>query len=346
MNHEKKIVRIGGGTGGYHLLRGLKTLANTSVKAVVSMADSGGSSGELRDKWDVLPPGDILQALIALCGLPVEEKLLVRKFLRYRFTGNGLSGHAVGNFLLAGMQMYTESFISAVRAMEQLLRVPQGSILPVTVGSTHACAELADGTVVRGETHIDIPKAGRPLLPIARLWLDPPVEATEEALAAIAEADMVVIGPGDLFSSIGPCLVVNGIPEALQRTRARLVYVMNIMTKRGETGGFEGGHPDYKASDFLRAVEAWVGRSMDHILCNTEEPSASVLEAYAEEGARPVEVDLFAGGLNDRQQVLHARLLAEDGRLARHDHETTARQIGLLASVLQRRTFEREAPPV
>lgn len=331
-----KIVRIGGGSSA-HVLRGLMRLPNAEVTAIVPMSDSGGSSGELRDRWGVLPPSDALRSALALSDFPEAEWAVVNRFLRHRLKGNGVENHAVGNLLLAGIQRFTHSFESAVRALEQALCVKE-KVVPVTIVPSDAVARLSNNTIVDGETHIDIPKEGRPLLPIVGLSLKPNVPATSDALSAICEADVVVIGPGDLYTSVGCCLVVDGIAASLQCTRARLVYVMNIMTKRGETGGFEGGHPDFKASDFLRVIEGWVGRRMDHVLCNNEVPPPHALERYASEGAHPVEGDLIAGRDLQGQRVWYGDFLDHlkpeewETAPARHSARRTAAFVGMIAA--------------
>lgn len=338
----KKIVRIGGGSSA-HVLRGLKHLRDTQVTTIVPMADSGGSSGELRNQWGVLPPSDALRSLLAFSDLP--ENLLpgVLYILGYRFKGNGLDGHTPGNILLAGMERYTRSFEGAVGGMAQPLEVNGHYVVPVTTGNAHAYAKLLDGTKIEGETHIDKPKPGRPILPIDHFWLEPQVHATEAALRAIAEADVVVIGPSDLYSSIGCCLVVDGIAEALQLTSAKIVFAVNLTTKKGETGGFESGHLDFTATDFVRVVEGWIRRRVDWVLFNNEPFPVDVLANYEGESAVPV----AQGGLipvpsMDGQQSLFAAVAEivtqEDGRrFVRHHPRKTAEIIGLIAGT----TFER-----
>ncbi|MDO8435140.1 MAG: YvcK family protein [bacterium] len=335
----KKIVRIGGGSSA-QVLRGLKRLADTQVTAVVPMSDSGGSSGVLRNQWGVLPPSDALRSLLALSDLPEDELRGVAQFLRYRLSGNGLGGHAVGNLLIAGFERYTGSFEEAVRAMAQALCVRDHRVIPVTTGNAHAFAKLSDGTIVEGETHIDIPQPGRPVLPITSFWLQPKVQATEAALQAIAEADVVVIGPSDLYSSIGCCLAVDGIAEALRCTKAPLAFVVNLTTKRGETGGFEGGHPDYRALEFLHVLEAWINRSIEWVIFNNESLPDDVITRYAAESAVPVASgDLITMRSRCGQQSFCAGVAEivtqEDGRrFVRHNARKTAQIIGLIVGTI------------
>src|SRR5438309_1999605 len=206
------------------------------------MADSGGSSGRLRDEFGFLPAGDVRRCLVALAA-DDSVGMLLRQLFEYRFErGEGLAGHSFGNLLLTALADLTHGTDRAIMEAAHLLRV-KGEVLPITLTDSHLFAELEDGRIIEGEGAID---TRRESTPIARVYLDPPAAATEPALEAIGSADMIVIGPGDLYTSVVPTLLVDGICQAIAASPATTVYVCNLMTKHGETDG-------YAASDFLRA---------------------------------------------------------------------------------------------
>lgn len=300
-----RIVTIGGGTGQFTLLSGLKRVPDTDLTAVVSMADSGGSSGRLRDELGALPPGDVLKALLALSDFPGD---VARDLLQHRFAKGALDGHTSGNMLLTMLASYSGSFLEAVHGLGDMLQV-RGTVLPVTTGNITLRARLADGTVLVGETAIDVPEgAGRAR--IAEVWLEPNALALPQVSAAIKGADLVVLGPGDLYTSVIPVLLVRGVAEALRKTTARLVYVCNTMTKPGETDG-------YTAGQFVGAVERALGRSVDAVVVNAARPDAVVAGRYAAAGSFPVENDVSG------TRVIAADLLRK-AELARHDPDKLA----------------------
>ena len=316
MSH-KKIVVIGGGTGVFTVLTGLKKYFS-HLTAIVSMADSGGSSGVLREEFGILPPGDVRRALIALSR--TDNKTLAELF-NYRFQeGNGLSGHSFGNLMITALTRITGNFEKALIEPGKILQV-KGQIIPVTAERSHLFAELEDGQVIAGETNIDVP-AHDPTLKIEKVWLEPQAHVTPSARRAILDADLVIIGPGDLYTSIVPNLLVGGVSEALRETNARVVYITNVMTKHGETNHFQ-------ASNFLRTLEDYVGHSViDAVLVNDKIPSFSRLQAYREEYAEPVVNDLTE--LKSPQTI--ARDLIRPRGYVRHDPDKLAQTIQELAS--------------
>jgi uncharacterized cofD-like protein len=316
---SKKVVTIGGGAGQSQLLAGLKrvkTLKDLSVTAIVTSADSGGSSGRLRDEFGVHPWGDILRCIVGLSDAPGE----LRELFLYRFPGAGSLGqHTVGNVILTALHQLKGSTLEAVMAMCQLLHVGE-MVLPVTEASVHLCARLEDGTVVRGEHNIDVPQYD-PHLHIKEVWLEPPdCVPVPGVLLSIASADLIVLGPGDLYTSILPNLLVPGVAQAIGQAQAKKVFICSLMTKFGETHGF-------RASDFVTLVEAHLGTELDFVICNTAVPALDVLAQYRTEQAFPVEVDLASAG--DHRQVIAADLLAS-GIKARHDPA----KLGLLLAAL------------
>jgi uncharacterized cofD-like protein len=315
----KKVVTIGGGAGQSRVLAGLKRvkmLKDLDVTAIVTAADSGGSSGRLRDEFGVHPWGDILRCIVGLSDAAED----LRELFLYRFPGTGnLGQHTVGNIILTALNQLKGSPLEAVLALCQLLHVRE-LVLPVTEANVQLCARLEDGTVVRGEHNIDAPKYD-PRLHIKEVWLEPPDCASVPGVSlAIATADLIVLGPGDLYTSILPNLLVPGVAQAIAQAHAKKVFVCSLMTKFGETHGF-------RASDFVALIESHLGTSLDFVICNTAVPVPEVLESYQAEHAYPVEVDLETD--QSKRQIVSAHLLAP-GIRARHDPS----KLGLLLATL------------
>jgi len=303
-----KITTIGGGTGQFILLTALKDIENIDLTSVVSMVDSGGSTGKLRDQYGVLPPGDILKCLIVLS--PYKE---ARQILQSRFESNEkLKNHNSGNLLLTFLtQRLGDDFPSAVEAMGEILNI-KGKVFPVTIDKSTLVAELENGEYVYSESAIDIVRQGQGkisktfLVPHGgRLQVYPPV------LDAIENADYIFLGPGDLFTSIIPNFLVRGVREALQKTNAKIVYVLNIMTKFGETDGFT-------AEKFVSEIEKYIERPVDIVIANKKIPDEVILVKYNHENSRPVVFDL-QDNLIDKNIVLEDLIF--EGDLARHDVE-------------------------
>ncbi len=305
-----KVTTIGGGSGHFALLSALRDIDNLKIQAVVSMADSGGSTGRLRDELGVLPPGDVLKCLVALSA----KRRRYRELLMKRFNDTGskkLKGHSVGNMLLTFLSEYIDDFPAATLAFGELLET-KGMVLPVTTNKIHLVATLADGKKIYGETHIDVAKEVR--APIVKLELKSvdkkQIAAYPPALKAIKQADYVIVGPGDIYTSIIPNLVVPGVKEALMTTQAKLVYVVNLMTKKGETDGFSG-------DDFIALIKKYIGRVPDVIIANSTEPNKRILKPYKEEGAELVTLPTKASWSKSR--LIATDLLSTQGDLARHD---------------------------
>jgi uncharacterized cofD-like protein len=306
----ERVVTVGGGTGSYTMLSELKKVADR-LWAVVAMSDSGGSSRRLMDEFGrPLPLGDLRQALVALS----RSSRLWGDLFRYRFpegTGGPVGGHALGNLILHALEdLNTGDLLAALEDAEDLLNTA-GHVLPVTLAQTTLCAALDDGTEIRGETAIDCPDS-RAVRPIDRVFLDPPVSALPRARKALERADRIVIGPGDLYTSVVPCLLVDGIAEAIQACEGEVIYVCNVMTKHGETDGF-------RASDFVGEVHRYLGRRVDTAVVNTAEPQPERAAPYAAEAATPVEPDLDAVRRLVPRVVTGPFATAE--HLVRHDAE-------------------------
>ena len=320
VHQHRRVVCLGGGTGLYTLLMGLKTLPGTHLTSVVSMSDDGGSSGRIREAFGVLPPGDVRRSLVALSTAPS----LMNDLMQYRFgEGAGLRDHNLGNLLLTAMANLTGSMAEAVRAAGDILNV-QGLVLPVTTNPNTLVAELADGTIVRGEHLIDVPQGRDPAVRIARLWQEPAAEANPDALSAILAADLITIGPGDLFTSIMATLAVKGIATALRTARGRKLYICNLMTKPGETSGFT-------VADHIREVVRYVGEDvLDEVLVSRTTFSQEALTEYAAKGQQPVRLDDDAA----LRQVTKAKIIVRDigseQELVRHDSLKLASEIARL----------------
>ena len=306
---RKKIVVIGGGTGNFTVLTGLKKLP-VDVSAIVSMSDSGGHSGKLRDELGILPPGDVRACLIALAD--DEKAQLVRDLFNYRFHGGTHDGASVGNLMLSAMSDFLGGFGAAVEAAHKLLDL-KGRVIPVTLDKADLLAELADGTILFGEMSIDLPRKNGHLA-IRRVWLQPKPAANPEAIAAIRSADLIVLGPGDLYTSIMPNLCIGAIADAIKSAPGKLVGNVNIMTKHGETDGFDVG-------DFVTALETAIGRPLDVVLYNNKKIPESLARKYRKEKATAPRARA------PKSNWVGADLLSVAGGLARHDSDKLAEAI-------------------
>lgn len=307
---EKQIVTIGGGSGQFILLSGLRDLEEIKPTAIVSMMDSGGSTGRLRDELGILPPGDILKCILALS--PYQNacrSILLKRFKKDR----RLAGHSAGNMLLTMLSRYTGNFPAGVAALAEILDV-DGTILPVTIDRATLVAELTDGKRIYGEEAIDLPR-GTQRERIKEVFLVPhhhdAISVYPPVLDAIEKADYIFIGPGDLFTSIIPNLIVPGVKTALQNTSAKIYFTINIMTKFGETHNFSG-------KDFVIKLEERLGRKVDGIIGNSRKPIQKVLDIYQEQKSDFVDIDL-EDSFWDNRKIHLADVLDTNAMIARHD---------------------------
>ena len=314
--HKKKILTLGGGSGHFALLSGLKEIKGIDITAVVSMFDSGGSTGRLRDELGVLPPGDILKCILALSPYgETARAILLKRFVQDR----RLQGHSAGNMLLTMLNRYTGSFPRGVQALAEILDV-KGRILPVTVANATLVAQLTDGNRIYGEKAIDIP-IGKQRAKIKDVFLVPhhgdTIAVYPPVVDAIGAADYIFIGPGDIYTSIVPALIVPKVKQAIQKSKAKVIYLLNIMTKFGETHNFQ-------AADFVQTLEAILERNIDAIVYNEQKPMAKIIALYASQQASFVALD------NDhplwrRRNLYKADLLTTSGNIVRHDSRKLAR---------------------
>ncbi|MDJ0600399.1 MAG: YvcK family protein [Crocosphaera sp.] len=305
LHRGPKIVAIGGGTGLSTLLRGLKQYS-ANITAIVTVADDGGSSGRLREEIGVLPPGDIRNCMSALAD---EEKLLTELF-QYRFqAGEGLTGHSFGNLFLTAMTAITgRDFEKAIAASSKVLAI-RGKVLPATLSDVRLWAKLDDGRFVEGESHIT--EAGGKIAQIGCFPGDPP--GLPAALQAIREADYIIMGPGSLYTSVIPNLLVSDIKDALAKVKVPRIYVCNIMTQPGETDG-------YTVSDHIKAIDRVCGqRIFDAVLVQRVSPSPTVLKNYAKEQSHPVFLDR-EDVTNLGCRIVLANIMDEDPMTAKVTH--------------------------
>lgn len=307
-----RIVAIGGGTGLSTILRGLKSFP-CRISAIVTVADDGGSSGRLRKDMGILPPGDIRNCLIALAEAETDMTAL----FSHRFQNGELKGHSFGNLFLAAMTEMTGDFQVAIRAMSRILAV-KGKVLPATLSNVMLVAEMEDGTNILGETNI--PAGNRKIKKVKLVPENPP--ALDEAVYELENADIIVIGPGSLYTSIIPNLLVQGIPAAIKKSTGKKVYVCNIMTQPGETDG-------YSAYDHIRAIEEHAGRLFTYVVANVGVPSPELSEKYAIEKKRQVIADIDAILSAGYTPIAGDFLASTD--IAHHDSMKTARTILNLA---------------
>lgn len=324
----RRVVTIGGGTGTFALLSHLKKHP-LQVSAIVSMSDSGGSSRRLMDEFRrQLPLGDLRQSLVALA----RNGALWREIFMHRFPQAegeeplekkmGVSGHSLGNLVLKGLQdINNGDLLLAIEDAEELLNTA-GHVVPVTLTQTMICAELADGSTICDETEIDTrgKKNTGELSPIVRLRLEPAnAQACPQAVRAIRRADTIIIGPGDLYTSLLPNLLVPDIARAVRESEAEKVYVCNLMTKHGETTG-------YKASDFVNTIHHYLGGRVDKVIVNNGSFARELLEMYAQEKDEPVIAD-YTRLSQIVPNVVVDRFNIESESLARHDPERLMRAV-------------------
>jgi uncharacterized cofD-like protein len=301
---QLKVGCFGGGTGLPSLIGGLKRNPWIEPHAIVTMFDTGGSSGQLKDELGVLPPGDVLRCALALARNEREARRIL--LARLPMLENGrLAGHTGGNLLLSMMEQYTGGdFLAAVDGLRALLGC-RGRVWPITTQRSTICAEYQDGSVTRGEVEVDKGQAGGQ--PIKRLWLDPPVEIHEAAARAIRSLDAVVIGPGSFFTSLLPIFLVSGCREALAEVPGPIIYVANLVTEGRGMSGFTAGHA------VVRLAEA-IGRPIDVVIHNSQPlANAAVLEQYAREHKMPLQL----GQLPPTTQLIEGDFWR--GTIARHD---------------------------
>lgn len=317
----KKITAMGGGTGSFVVLSGLKT-HDVDLGVIVNMMDSGGSTGRLRVQLGVLPPGDIRQCFVALSEAPD----LWRRLFLYRFESGDLEGHNFGNIFISALEKVSKNYDEVLETAGFVLKT-KGKVLPVTHEKTHLCVEYENGKIVKGEGFID-----ENLLEKSRIktaFLEPAVAAYPASIERILESDVIVIGPGDLYTTIIPLFLVDGMKEALQKTKAKIVYVVNLMTKSGQT-------VSYTAKDHLKDIETYLGRSVDSIIIHKGTIDEQIVEWYESHHEQRVIDDLGSDprvlrvDIADNTMVEHNKadkIAAYARSILRHDGNRVAQAV-------------------
>jgi uncharacterized cofD-like protein len=294
----KKVVVIGGGTGNFVVLRGLKNF-QVDLTAIVSMADDGGSTGILRDEMGVLPPGDVRQCLVALSN----SSRLMRSLMNYRFENGGLGGHSFGNLFLSVLEKVTGSFEKAVEEASKILNI-KGKVVPITMNQVRLKMVLDNRKLLEGEKEIylsqEIDQGYK------SIYLEPYPTVNPSVIDEIINADLIIIGPGGLHTSLIPNLLVEGVCSAICRSAAKKVFVVNLMNRKGQTTGF-------KTSHYLAELVRYLGKDVfDHILLNGQQPPKSLIDVYASEG------ELVQNDLDD-ERVIMASLLGSPAEASKKD---------------------------
>ena len=308
-----KVVAIGGGTGLSTLLRGLKYFVPEIIQdltAIVTVSDNGGSTGILRKELNIPAPGDVRNCITALA----EDEDILTKVMQYRFEeGEGLKGHSFGNLFLTVLTKITGDFLEAIEITSKILKI-KGHIIPSTDSMVNLVAEFTDGNIIKGE--VEITEYGRKLIAkIKRIWLEPEdVRAPQKAVDSILDADMIILGPGSLFTSIIPNLLIKDIRDAILNSKAFKLYICNVMTQYGETDGFT-------ASDHVKVLNKIVAGDeeasfLNAVLLNTTIPPDEVLKRYLKENSEPVVADV--GNLSRMGLTVYAKDLLDEGNYARH----------------------------
>jgi len=320
-----KVGCFGGGTGLPSVLGGLKRNPWLELNAIVTMFDSGGSSGQLRDELGVLPPGDVLKCALALARNEREARRLLLSRLP-SLEDSRLAGHTGGNLLLSMMAQYSGSFLAGVEGLRALLGC-RGRVWPVSIEQASLCARYVDGTTAQGEVDVDANlDRGHA---IEQVWLEPPVHIHEVVAGAIAELEAVIIGPGSFFTSLMPILAVKGMPEALAQVHGPIIVIANLLTEGRGMAGFTAG-------DAVRLIGEAAGRPVDAVIFNEARPSAEVLARYAEEHKHPLE----RGSLPASCALVSGRFWRRE--IARHDRPRLAHALwAVLATNLERRSRPR-----
>jgi uncharacterized cofD-like protein len=323
---RKNIVVIGGGTGTFTVLSGLKKYPY-NLSAIVAMSDSGGSTGMLRDELGVLPPGDVRNCLVALSS---SDKLM-RTLMNYRFDNGSLKGLSFGNLLLSALEKITGSFDEAVEKASEVLRI-RGRVIPATLDKVHLMAKVGTRTIKGEETIQNSTLNGS----LKKLWLAPSARANKKALTAIREADLIVIGPGNFYASIVTNLLVGGLSEAMRKSKAKKVFICNLMTKLEHTQG-------WSVADYASAVEKYLGGPVDVIVYNNKKPADAVLKKYAREGDTltdwselPTDTALVGANLMSNRAHVTNKIgtPSKESSLVRHD---PAKLATVLVNVLEKK---------
>ena len=317
-----KITVIGGGTGSTTVLEGLKKKKDLDLNVIVGMMDDGGSNAVVRDEFGLLPLSDLRKSIIALSQ--ENENQMLRNLFTYRFSqGNGLKGHTLGNLLMIAMTEITGSEVEAIEMFKYFFSVT-GNIIPVTLDKVRLVAEYDDGSRVVGEHLIDEPEDDKK---IVKFYFDNKAQAYQGAVDTIMSSDYIIIGPGDLYTTTLANIIVDGIPQALQKTKAKLIFISNLMSKKGQTRGLT-------LESMLSLVEGYIGRKFDYVLLNNGRIPQKAYKRYIKQGEHIFKDDIKKNG----REIIRADLVANsvikkdkgdalDRSLVRHDPDKVAREL-------------------
>ena len=317
-----KITVIGGGTGSTTVLEGLKKKKDLDLNVIVGMMDDGGSNAVVRDEFGLLPLSDLRKSIIALSE--ENENQMLRNLFTYRFSqGDGLKGHTLGNLLMIAMTEITGSEVEAIEMFKYFFSVT-GNIIPVTLDKVRLVAEYDDGSKVVGEHLIDEPEDDKK---IVKFYFDKNAQAYQGAIDTIMSSDYIIIGPGDLYTTTLANIIVDGIPQALQKTKAKLIFISNLMSKKGQTRGLT-------LESMLSLVEGYIGRKFDYVLVNNGRIPQKAYKRYIKQGEHIFKDDIKKNG----REIIRADLVANsvikkdkgdalDRSLVRHDPDKVAREL-------------------
>lgn len=300
------------------VLEGLKHYP-VKLSVICAMLDSGGSAGRLRRDYKIVSPGDIRRALIALAN----TSPLMSDLFNYRFEFGELKGHNFANLLITALELSSNSYEKTINEVRKILKI-RHEVLPATLDKSQLCAVLENGKIIRGETNVDVPKHNAKLR-IKKVFLRPKAKAYDKSIEAIASADAIVIGPGDLYSSLAQILLVDGMAEAIRKSKARKIYIVNVMTKRGETNGFG-------VEDFVSEIEKYLGGKVDYVLYNRKRPNAARIKRHCLADRSVLEV-VANGKIPGEDRFIGLDLMTKSG-LVVHDPEKVAEAV---MSLLTRR---------
>ncbi|MFZ2970338.1 MAG: gluconeogenesis factor YvcK family protein [Minisyncoccia bacterium] len=311
--HTKKVkfVCFGGGNAMPKVVLEPLLEYSSNITSITSMVDNGGSTGQLREDFGILPPGDIRRHILALSKAPQWKKdLLSFRFGREVFDG-GHKGHNFANVFMAGMENVTKDYGKVLDIIHEFMEV-EGRALPATVQNTQLFAILENGEIIKGEDEIDVPKIHNPSIKIRNIYVEPEVDAYDKSLDAVSGADVLIIGPGDLYSSSLPCFLMKGMKEEVAKSKAKKIFVCNIMTKLGETN-------DFSVSDFTHEVEKYLGCELDHVIYNSKIPSERRIMEYKKKEPTTLNLVKINEDLDEKKYV-GKDILADEGPL-HHDAE-------------------------
>jgi|SRR5680860_11899 len=303
MEEQKKVVCFGGGNAvPKAIITPLKKYPVT-ITSITSMVDNGGSTGQLRTDFNILPPGDIRRHILALSDAPQWKKDLWNFRFGHEMFDGGHMGHSFANVFIAGLEKSFGDYKKVLEFVNDFMEV-KGNALPATIEQTQICAELENGEIVKGEDEIDVPQKHNADLKIKRVYIEPKVKAYPPALKAIIDADLITIAPGDLYSSSIPCMLMEGMKEAFKQSKAKKIFICNTMTKHGETDNFS-------VLDFANEIEKYMGCSLDFVIYNTEIPAIERVLEYKSEETLFLEPVKFHPDLDNKKFIGRDLLLAE-----------------------------------